>query len=46
MEKEFFEMPRLEVIKWEEEDVLTASGDLDPEGDDIGSWNDDWFGGN
>ena len=46
MKKEFFEMPTLEVIQWEE-DVVRTSGVVNPDDvDDIDGWDGDWFSKN
>lgn len=45
MKKNLFESLRLEIIKWEEEDIVTASESSSEGADDIGGWHDNWFGG-
>jgi hypothetical protein len=48
MEKNAYEMPWLQILSFDEQDVITASTGLDwrDQYDDKGTWNPDWFSGN
>jgi hypothetical protein len=46
MKKNIYEIPKLQILMFEEEDVITGSTDWQGQYDDKGTWNPNWFTGN
>lgn len=46
MKKNMYEIPKLQILMFEEQDVITTSTDWQGQYDDKGTWNPDWFTGN